>query len=100
MLHPWRPMHHSAVDADVFLRCVLCSVFSAFQFDPRTSDRIVVGSMNRPQRQVEIISGEGKYVARLQSEHLTAVASLNAIHPTLPVMGSCTGSGRLHIWRV
>lgn len=37
---------------------------------------------------------------QLSSEHMTAIASRNAVHPAgLPVLASATNSGRIHVYR-
>lgn len=58
---------------------------------------LAVGSMRRA---VDVLDpGTGKVLSVLSSEHMTAIASRNAFHPTLPVMVAATNSGRLHIYR-
>jgi WD40 repeat protein len=65
-------------------------------FDPADEDVFVAGSM---EREVEVFSAvTGERLAALTSEWLTAVPTLNAVHPTRRLILSGTASGRLHIW--
>lgn len=38
-------------------------------------------------------------IYELRHEFLTAIPSLNAFHPTLPLLFSVTGSGKMHVWQ-
>eukprot|EP01138_Halocafeteria_seosinensis_P003520 gb/GECG01003598.1/.p1 GENE.gb/GECG01003598.1/~~gb/GECG01003598.1/.p1 ORF type:complete len:570 (+),score=91.60 gb/GECG01003598.1/:1-1710(+) len=67
-------------------------------WDPHGDDIVVVGAMG--SRAVEAYyAGNGKRLAaRTNPDRLTAVPTLNAVHPTLPLVASATASGRLHLW--
>lgn len=67
-------------------------------WDPHGNEVVVVGAMGT--RAVEAYYAEnGKRIAmRTSPDRLTAVPTLNAIHPTLPLVTSATASGRLHLW--
>lgn len=71
---------------------------NVLQWDPHGDDIVVVGAMGT--RAVEAYyAGNGKRLtARTNPDRLTAVPTLNAIHPTLPLVASATASGRLHLW--
>ncbi|KAL4441841.1 hypothetical protein ABPG77_003757 [Micractinium sp. CCAP 211/92] len=62
------------------------------------ADGVIVGSM---KRFVDIFdASSGAMLAQLSSEHMTAIASRNAVHPAgLPVLASATNSGRIHVYR-
>ncbi|KAI3434695.1 hypothetical protein D9Q98_002758 [Chlorella vulgaris] len=61
------------------------------------SDGVIVGNM---KRFVDVFdAGSGAMTAQLHSDHMTAIASRNAVHPQLPVLASATNSGRIHIYR-
>jgi WD40 repeat protein len=70
------------------------------EFDPADDTTVVVGSMQKgAPRQVDVFNvANGKRRAALRKERMTAIASLNVVHPTLPVFASVTGSGRVHLW--
>lgn len=60
-------------------------------------DGVIVGNM---KRFVDVFdAGTGDLRAQLHSDHMTAIASRNAVHPMLPVLASATNSGRVHIYR-
>ncbi|KAL4433964.1 hypothetical protein ABPG75_000405 [Micractinium tetrahymenae] len=62
------------------------------------ADGVIVGNM---KRFVDIFDAQsGGMLAQLSSEHMTAIASRNAVHPAgLPVLASATNSGRIHVYR-
>ena len=64
-------------------------------FDPADDGVFVCGSMDR---EVEIYEASGRRLAALTSEWLTAVPTLNSVHPTRRIILSGTASGRLHLW--
>ena len=65
-------------------------------FVPFDDGVFVSGSM---EREVEIYdAAKGARIGALTSEWLTAVPTLNAVHPTRPLILSGTASGRLHLW--
>lgn len=58
---------------------------------------VLVGSM---RRQLEVYNARtGHVVAQHASEHLTAIPSRNASHPTRDVLAAGTASGRVHVFR-
>ena len=66
-------------------------------FDPADSDVVVIGAMT--VRHIEAYSAvDGKRLAARGDELLTAVPTLNAVHPSQPLVVSGTASGRLHMW--
>lgn len=80
----------------VFVHSV-CAPLRSPQWDPRGDDVVLVGAMGT--RQIEFFSAtSGKRLHAFGSELLTAVPTINAIHPTLPLVASGTASGRLHLW--
>lgn len=60
-------------------------------------DGVLVGGMSRTADVYD--SATGSRFASFSSEHLTAIPSRNAAHPTLPVLACGTNSGRVHILR-
>jgi WD repeat-containing protein 76 len=63
------------------------------------SDAVVVGGLRRT---VDVISSDGKGGGvdfALESEYMTAIPSRHCVHPTLSVLASATGSGRVHIFK-
>jgi WD40 repeat protein len=63
------------------------------------SDAVVVGGLRRT---VDVISSDGKGGGvdfALKSEYMTAIPSRHCVHPTLAVLASATGSGRVHIFK-
>lgn len=44
-------------------------------------------------------SSSSSCALQLHSEHMTAIASRNAVHPALPVLACATNSGRIHVYR-
>lgn len=66
-------------------------------FDPSDSSRIVIGAMQIRHLQA-FDSNTGEQVCSVGDELLTAVPTLNAVHPHVPVVVSGTGSGRVHMW--
>jgi WD40 repeat protein len=67
-------------------------------FDPSDDGVFVCGNMDRSVEVFDAASGDK--LASLSSEWLTAVPTLNAIHPSLDrrLILSGTASGRLHLW--
>ncbi|EFN57084.1 hypothetical protein CHLNCDRAFT_143861 [Chlorella variabilis] len=60
-------------------------------------DGVIVGNM---KRFVDVFdASSGAMAAQLHSEHMTAIASRNAVHPALPVLACATNSGRIHVYR-
>ncbi len=66
-------------------------------FDPSDSIRVVIGAMQIRHLQA-FDSNTGEQVCSVGDELLTAVPTLNAVHPHVPVVVSGTGSGRVHMW--
>eukprot|EP00960_Hanusia_phi_P053599 762181-Hanusia_phi.AAC.9 len=64
-------------------------------WDPKSSDTIVVGSMNK---NLDIIAADGAYVASISDERCTAIPAVNAVHPSLDLIASGNGSGYVNIW--
>lgn len=66
-------------------------------WDPRDASRFVIGAMTT--RNLEVYdSSTGAVVGRLQSEFMTAVPTLNAIHPLSDTIVATTASGRAALW--
>ena len=67
-------------------------------FDPADDGVFVCGSMDR---EVEVYAAAtGERLAALKNDWLTAVPTLNALHPDplRRMLLSATASGRLHLW--
>ncbi|KAK9868093.1 hypothetical protein WJX84_011731 [Apatococcus fuscideae] len=60
------------------------------------ADTILCGSM---KRNIDMYGSDGAQAAAMNSEHMTAIASRNAVHPFLPALAAGTASGRVHIYR-
>ncbi len=60
------------------------------------SDGIVCGTMKRGLNIYEAASG--KRAMSCDSEFLTAIPSRFCVHPTLPIVGAATSSGRIHLF--
>ncbi|KAG7166488.1 WD repeat-containing protein 76-like, partial [Homarus americanus] len=65
---------------------------------PCREDLIVVGSLLQ-QRRVEIWGCDGQLKHNFMGEHFASVASVTALHPTLPVLAGCNSSGRVHVFK-
>jgi WD40 repeat protein len=68
-------------------------------FDPANDDTVVVGAMT--SQEVQLYSaGTGAKLGALTSEYVTAVPTLNVIHPcgTTHAIASATASGRMYLW--
>jgi len=66
------------------------------QYDPVSSNRLVVGNMTRG---LDVYDADtGRLCHTLRSEALTAVPTRSAIHPALSIIASSTASGRLYLW--
>lgn len=61
------------------------------------SDCFLCGDMRRGLGVFD--AATGKEMARLVSEHMTAIPARVCVHPTLPVLAGGTCSGRINIWR-
>lgn len=57
--------------------------------------RFVIGNMNRF---VDIYSGDGKQLAQLGDESITAVPAVAQFHPTMDWVGAGTASGKLALF--
>jgi len=68
-------------------------------WDPRGDDVVLVGAMKT--RQVEVFDAVtgSRLHAFADPDRMTAVPTLNAIHPVLPFLGATTASGRVHLWQ-
>lgn len=56
-----------------------------------------VGNM---KRFVDVLGASGGELQhQLSSEHMTAIAARNCVHPTLPALAAATASGRAHVYR-
>ena len=73
---------------------------TAFQAEwVRGSDEdFVCGSLSHP-RGIDVYSHHGATQPRLEHDHVTAVVSLLAWHPTLPALASSNASGKVFLWR-
>jgi WD repeat-containing protein 76 len=58
--------------------------------------RFVIGNMNRF---VDIYSGDGKQLAQLGGEGITAVPAVAQFHPTQDWVCAGTASGKLCLWK-
>ncbi|XP_076047667.1 WD repeat-containing protein 76-like [Oratosquilla oratoria] len=65
---------------------------------PGSDDLFVVGSMLHPRR-IEIWTSEGTLLHSFLGEWLGSVCSVNAMHPTRPILAGANSSGRLHVFR-
>ena len=66
-------------------------------WDPRDDSTLLIGAMGT--REIEAFSAtSGRRIAHRRSDYLTAVPTLNCVHPVLPYVVSGTASGRLHLW--
>ena len=64
-----------------------------------SDESFVCGSMGQP-RGVDVFNCDGSDADRLdESESVTAVVSLLAFHPTMPVLVGSNASGKAYIWR-
>jgi WD40 repeat protein len=74
-------------------------------WDPKSDKRFVIGSMLRPRGLDIYVQGAGDAATtrfervNLQHENFTTVTSLNAFHPSLPVVAGGNSSGKVSIWR-
>lgn len=75
---------------------------SAFRtiFDPANDDTIIVGNMKRLLDLYSVSRPDGMPVRQLGNELLTAIPTLNAVHPcpSVDVIVSGTASGRMYLW--
>ncbi|XP_030048746.1 LOW QUALITY PROTEIN: WD repeat-containing protein 76 [Microcaecilia unicolor] len=68
------------------------------KWDPKQEDCFVVGSMARPRR-IEVFHESGQLVhAFCEEEYLCSVCSINAMHPTRPIVAGGNSSGRVHVF--
>jgi len=66
---------------------------------PQREDIFVVGSMEHPRR-IELFGApSGRLLHNFKSEWLNSVCSINAFHPTVPILAGGNSSGRVHIFR-
>lgn len=69
-------------------------------WDPKSTDEehshVIVGNMNRG---LDLIQMHDGYMTNSLSELLTAQPAVNAIHPTLDLIVSGTGSGKCILWK-
>jgi WD40 repeat protein len=67
-----------------------------WQLQPRDGiQRFVIGNMNRF---VDIYSGDGKQLAQLGDDSITAVPAVAQFHPTMDWVGAGTASGKLALF--
>ncbi|GFT57367.1 WD repeat-containing protein 76 [Nephila pilipes] len=64
---------------------------------PNSDDIFVIGSMLNPRR-IEIFNNEMKNIFNFQDELLCSIVSVNAFHPSLPVLAGCNCSGKVHVF--
>jgi len=69
-------------------------------FDPANDDTLVVGNMRRCLDLYSASAPDGLPLAQRSHELLTAIPTLNAVHPcpAVDVIVSGTASGRLYLW--
>jgi len=60
------------------------------------SDGVVCGTMKRGVQMYS--SASGKRMAHYDSDFMTAIPSRCCVHPTLPILGAATSSGRIHLF--
>jgi len=66
---------------------------------PQREDVFVVGSMEQPRR-IELFGApSGRLLHTFKGEWLNSVCSINAFHPTVPILAGANSSGRVHIFR-
>lgn len=68
-------------------------------WDPRGDDVVLVGAMKTRQVEVFDASSGQRLHAFADPDRMTAVPTLNAVHPVLPFLGATTASGRVHLWQ-
>ncbi|XP_028926319.1 WD repeat-containing protein 76 isoform X2 [Ornithorhynchus anatinus] len=74
---------------------------SRFQaiWDPKQEDCFVVGSMSRPRR-IEVFHATGRLLHSFAHEDwLGSVCSINALHPSCPVLAGGNSSGKVHVFK-
>ena len=70
------------------------------QWDPKNESAIIVGSMQRGARGIDVFSSHsGRQLARIEHENFTTITSLHAAHPTLEAVVGGNSSGKLFLWR-
>jgi WD40 repeat protein len=69
-------------------------------FDPANDDTIIIGNMKRFMDIYSATREDGLPLSQLSNELLTAIPTLNAVHPSteFDVIVSGTASGRMHLW--
>lgn len=66
---------------------------------PQREDAFVVGSMEHPRR-IELYGApDGKLLHNFKGDSLASVCSINAFHPTVPILAGGNSSGRVHVFR-
>ncbi|XP_038606137.1 WD repeat-containing protein 76 isoform X2 [Tachyglossus aculeatus] len=74
---------------------------SRFQavWDPKQEDCFVVGSLSRPRR-IEVFHAAGRLLHSFAHEDwLGSVCSINALHPSRPVLAGGNSSGKVHVFK-
>ncbi|GFQ66987.1 WD repeat-containing protein 76 [Trichonephila clavata] len=64
---------------------------------PNTDDTFVVGSMN-PSRRIEIFDHKMNNIFNFDDEYFNCITSVNAFHPSLPVLAGCNSSGKVYVF--
>ncbi|XP_076347171.1 WD repeat-containing protein 76-like isoform X2 [Tachypleus tridentatus] len=64
---------------------------------PNNEEGFIVGSMNHPH-QIEVLDVNGDCAYTFMGESLGSVCSINAFHPTEPVLAGGNSSGRVHVF--
>ena len=65
---------------------------------PRSNDVFVCGSLGQP-RGLDVLRCDGAHMDRMEHDNISAVLSLVACHPTLPVLVAENASGKCFVWR-
>ncbi|KAG3158672.1 hypothetical protein PC128_g21445 [Phytophthora cactorum] len=68
-------------------------------WDPKRSNRFVIGCMEQPRRIQIFRAGRRRPVRELKSDNFASVHSINAFHPHLELIAGGNSSGRLALWR-
>ncbi|XP_064110753.1 WD repeat-containing protein 76-like isoform X2 [Macrobrachium nipponense] len=68
------------------------------RFFPGREDLIIVGSLKQPRR-IEVFDVEGRLQHELMGEHFGSVASITAVHPTLPIIAGANSSGKAFVFK-
>lgn len=65
---------------------------------PYNEDAFVVGSMLQPRR-IEVYRTSGNLIHNFAGEDLASVCSINAFHPSKPILAGGNSSGKVHVFK-